>query len=243
VVGCGATAVKMLAVLVAPGRLADGATIDLEESEQRHLKVRRAMSEAEVLVFDGVGNVAPGVLSGRSVSVGVVQQVPRPAGTVLVVGAGDKERFLSLAERCTELGVSRLVPLVTERSQAVDGRVRDAALDKARRRAREACKQSKNAWATVVANSCRLPDLSGWYPGMTWLLAQAGGGRCPSVAPDHDVGWIIGPEGGLAPDELKFARERLLATAVGLGSAVLRFDTAAVAAAVITQDRRAATRG
>lgn len=236
---------KTLAVLVAPGMLADGATVDLEEPERHHLKVRRAETGAEVLVFDGIGNVAHGIVSGRggAVSVGVVQHVPPPAETVLAVGAGDKERFLSLAERCTELGVTRLVPLVTERSQAVDGRFRDAALDKARRRAREACKQSENAWATVVENGCSFPELPGRHPAVRWLLAHVGGKACPAVAPGDAVGWIIGPEGGLAAEELKFAVETLRTVTVGLGPAVLRFDTAAAAAAAITQDRRAATKG
>jgi 16S rRNA (uracil1498-N3)-methyltransferase len=235
---------KTPAVLVAPGTLADGATIALDESERHHLRVRRAEADTEVLVLDGVGNITRGIVNGRggSVLVGVVQHVPWPAETVLAVGAGDKERFLSLAERCTELGVTRLVPLVTERSQAVDGHFRDAALDKARRRAREACKQSENAWATVVADSCSLPELAGRHPGVRWLLAHVGGPVCPPIAPDDGVGWIVGPEGGLAADELEATLEQLKAVTVGLGPAVLRFDTAAIAAAVITQDRRAATR-
>jgi 16S rRNA (uracil1498-N3)-methyltransferase len=235
---------KTLAVLVGPGTLADGAMIDLDESERHHLKVRRAGAAAEVLVFDGVGNVARGTVngSGDGVTAGVVQRVPPPAETVLAVGAGDKERFLSLAERCTELGVTRLVPLFTERSQAVDNRFRDSALDRARRRAREACKQSENAWATVVTEGCHIGELAAQHPGLRWLLAHAGGEVCSAVAPDEAIGWIIGPEGGLAADEIGFAFEMLGATSVLLGPAVLRFDTAAVAAAAITQDRRAATK-
>jgi 16S rRNA (uracil1498-N3)-methyltransferase len=232
---------KTLAVLVAPGALADGAVVALDESERRHLKVRRAEAGAEVLVFDGVGNVARGTITDGGVSVGVVQHAPRPAETLLAVGAGDKERYLGLAERCTELGVTRLVPLVTERSQTVDSHFRDSALDKARRRAREACKQSENPWATVVEEICPLAELSIRYSRLRWLLATAGGVTCPAVAPGELVGWVIGPEGGLTGDEFGFAFEELRATAVGLGPAVLRFDTAALAAAAITQDRRTVT--
>jgi 16S rRNA (uracil1498-N3)-methyltransferase len=224
---------------VPPGVLADGVVVDLDESERHHLKVRRAEVETEVLVFDGVGNMARGRVGGRTVTVGVVQHVPRPAETVLAVGAGDKERFLSLAERCTELGVTRLVPLVTERSQAVDGHFRDSALDKARRRAREACKQSENPWATVVDACCPIAELAARHPGLRWFLAHAGGGPGPAVAGDEAVGWLIGPEGGLVAGEFGFAFETLGAVSVGLGSSVLRFDTAAAAAAAITLDRRA----
>lgn len=235
---------KTLAVLVSPGTLADGAVVDLDEPERHHLKVRRAGPGDEVLVLDGAGSVARGLIADRgAVSlIGEVRHVPRPAATVLAVGAGDRERFLALAERCTELGVTHLVPLVTERSQAVDGRFRDAAVDRARRRAREACKQCENAWATFVAESCSLHELLARQPGLRWFVAGMGGAPCPAIGGELDVGWIIGPEGGLAPDELHFAVAQLTATGVRLGSSVLRFDTAAVAAAVITDDRRTATK-
>jgi 16S rRNA (uracil1498-N3)-methyltransferase len=233
---------KTLAVLVPPGVLVDSAVVELDESERHHLKVRRAEAETEVLVFDGAGSTARGTVAGHRVTIGVVQHAPRPTETVLAVGAGDKERFLMLAERCTELGVTRLVPLVTERSQAVDGHFRDAALDKARRRAREACKQSRNPWATVVDASCPITELAVRHAGLRWFLAHAGGGLCPAMSHDEAVGWLVGPEGGLVASEFGFAFETLAAVSVGIGSSVLRFDTAAVAAAAITLDRRAAAK-
>lgn len=235
---------KTHAVLVNPGILVDGATIELDESEWHHLKVRRAEMAAEVLVFDGVGNVARATVQGRdALTVGVVQHAPPRAETVLAVGAGDRDRFLALAERCTELGVTRLVPLITERSQTVDNHFRDSALDKARRRAREACKQSENPWATVVDESCGILEIPARYPDLRWLLAHAGSSVCPAVAPADAIGWIVGSEGGFVAEEFGFLFETLHATGVALGSAVLRFDTAAAAAAAITQDRRAAVGG
>lgn len=234
---------KSLNVLVAPGALTDGAVIDLDELEQHHLRVRRAEHDAEVLVFDGAGNLARGILRDRTqLTVGVVQHMPAPPELVLAVGAGDKDRFLSVAERCTELGVTHLIPVTTERSQAVDSRFRDSALDKATRRAREACKQSENPWATVVEPSCTIGELSARHAGVHWFLATAGGPECPRIVPMAAVGWLIGPEGGLTESEFSQAFATLRPTSVGLAAAVLRFDTAAAAAAVITHDRRAATR-
>lgn len=235
---------KTPTVLVAPGTIAPGTTVELDEAERHHLRVRRVAANAEVLVLDGAGTAARGVIGDRAavVHIGVMQHRPQPAQTLLAVGAGDKERFLLLAERCTELAVTQLVPLLTERSRAVDGRFRDAALDRARRRAREACKQSENAWATVVADSCPLAELASRFPGMRWLLADVAGDACPPLAPGQAVGWIIGPEGGLSPVEREFALARLPATTVRLGAPMLRFDTAAVVAAALTHDRRTATK-
>lgn len=239
-VGRRETPVKTLNVLVAPGALSDGALVELDEVERHHLKVRRADADAEVLVFDGAGRMSRGTIHNReTIAIGVVQAMPRPAKLVLAVGAGDRERFLSVAERCTELGVTHLVPVDTERSQTVDSRFRDSALDKARRRAREACKQSENPWATEVEASCTIEQLPSRYAGIEWLLASAGGGSCPPLAANAPIGWLVGPEGGLTEAEFVTVFATLRPTSVALGPAILRFDTAAVAAAAISQDRRA----
>jgi len=238
---------KTLNVLVEPGVLVDGATIDLDATEAHHLRVRRVEAFADVRLFDGAGTSARGSLTARgqavSVSVGVVQHTPPPAPTLLAVGAGDKDRFLSLAERCTELGVTQLIPLTTERSQAVDTRFRDSWLEKARRRSREACKQSENPWATSVDEACALSRLAERYPRVNWVVASLDGAPCPRLGAAESIGWIIGPEGGLTDEEMKFCRERLDAAPVSFGSTILRFDTAAVAAATLTLDRRRTKRG
>ena len=237
---------KTFNVLVEPGALVDGAAIDLDDTEAHHLRVRRVEAFADVHLFDGAGTSARGSLTARgqavSVTVGIVQHAPRPAPTLLAVGAGDKDRFLSLAERCTELGVTQLIPLTTERSQTVDTRFRDSWLDKARRRAREACKQSENPWATNVDEACALSRLGERYPRVNWLVASLAGAACPRLGAIESVGWIIGPEGGLTDNEMTFCAEQLDAAPVSFGSTILRFDTAAVSAATLTLDRRRAKR-
>lgn len=229
-------------VLAEPGSLADGVTVDLEDAELRHLRVRRIDVGAEVVVLDGAGHSARGPVvkhgAQLGVAIGVVQVAPALPSTILAVGAGDKDRFLLLAERCTELSVTRLIPLETARSRTVDTRVRGSVLERARRRTREACKQSGNPWATVVEEACELPVLAQSHPGLRWLLGDRDGGICPVLVPDVAVGWVIGPEGGLTPAEAEYCRIELAADLVGFGPAILRFDTAAVAAGVITQDRR-----
>lgn len=231
-----------LRALVTPGSLADGMTIVLEDAELHHLRVRRSVAGADVVVLDGAGSSARGTLvddgTRLGIAVGAVQAAPAMPVTILAVGAGDKDRFLLLAERCTELGVSRLIPLETERSQAVGSRVREGVLERARRRAREACKQSGNPWATVVEDACTLPALALRLGAIRWLLGDARGRRCPAMARDAAVAWIIGPEGGLTPAEIEYCRVDLAAELVSLGPATLRFDTAAIAAGVVTQDRR-----
>ena len=231
-------------VLVPAGSLHDGATIELEDAELHHLRVRRLGVDDQVIVLDGSGSSAQGSIRNLGhecrVAIGAVHRAPAPATTVLAVGAGDKDRFLLLAERCTELGMTHLVPIDTERSRKVDTRVRGSMLERVRRRAREACKQSGSPWATVVEDNCELADLPVRHPEMRWLLGDHAGGRCPRLSADAPVGWIIGPEGGLTSGELEYCRISLQAEPIGFGPAILRFDTAAIAAGAITQDRRGA---
>jgi 16S rRNA (uracil1498-N3)-methyltransferase len=233
---------KAPAVLVPAGSLGDGAVIELDDAEQHHLRVRRISQDHAVVVLDGQGRSAHATIAFRGrlvvVEVGTVHLHAAPPATVLAVGAGDRERFVSLAERCTELNVARLVPLQTERAQAVDNRVRDSTLDKARRRAREACKQSGNPWAAQIDEPCTLQQLAVHHAGMRWLLAAIDGASCPPLDSATAVGWIVGPEGGLTADEAEFARTTLAALPVTLGCAILRFDTAAIVAAGLSLDRR-----
>lgn len=230
------------AILVEPGSLVTGATIHLDEAEMQHLRVRRIPRGTAVFVLDGAGKRASGVIvthgTTPSVAVEEVTVVERGPVTILAVGAGDKERFLSLAERCTELGVTALVPLETKRSLTVENRWRISSAGRAVRRSRDACKQSGNPWATVIEEPCELDQLTTRYAKARWLLADAAGDPAPKLTSAKAVGWIVGPEGGLTDAERAFCLEAVGAVATSLGSLVLRFDTAAAAAATITNDRR-----
>jgi 16S rRNA (uracil1498-N3)-methyltransferase len=229
-------------VLVPERALVDGGTLDLDEAEVRHLRVRRVAAGSEVIACDGAGKSAHATLiargSGFAVSIGVVQAADALPEITLAVGAGDKDRFATLAERCTELGVTRIVPLETERSQAVETRIRPASLERVRRRARDACKQSGNPWATRVDDPCRLDQLRSRAATARWYVGAADGAPCPPIPAGEHVGWIIGPEGGFTPAEIDYCLKELDGTPVAFAPAILRFDTAAIAAAVIALDRR-----
>ncbi len=153
----------MIRVLAEPGQLVAGSRLVLDSDELHHLRVRRAEPGDQVIAHDGVGTVAEGVLEGvgreLALRIDAVRTESEPVPLVLAVAAGDRERFLRFAEQCTELGVTRLIPLETERARSVGTRLRDIHVEKARVRSREACKQSGNPWATVIDNLTALDDL------------------------------------------------------------------------------------
>ena len=234
----------MIRLLVPSGALVVGASIRLDEDEAHHLEVRRVADGSEVEALDGVGGAGRGTIHREGkrwqCRVDTIAHEPRPAPLLLAVGGGDKDRFLWLAEKSAELGVTALVPLETARSRHVENRLREGTIDRGRRRAREACKQSGNRWAPVIAALTPIDALPALLPAAQWWLGEAGAAALPPLAADAAVGWLIGPEGGFSDADLASMATHLSPRAAGLGAHILRFETAAIAAAVLTADRRRA---
>ncbi len=232
----------MIHVMVAPGSLEAGKMIPLPDDEEHHLLVRRVPDRTFVTALDGAGVVAKGRVQklGKrwTLEVGEVHRVPAPSETILAVGAGDRERFQQVIEKSTELGVTRVIPLVTSRSVQVATHIREGAIAKLRRFAVESCKQCGNPWAPVVDFPMALSAFVASPPVATWLLADPAGERAPQLGREASIGWLIGPEGGFTEEESLILTRDVGANHVRLGPHVLRFETAAVAAATLTLDRR-----
>ena len=179
----------------------------------------------ELTVSDGAGGVLRCRFGPASAlePVGDVERVPRAAPPVTVAFALVKgERPEWAVQKLTEVGVDRIVPLVTARSvvRRPQGE-RGGAGVRLRRVAREAAVQSRRAWLPTVDPVTPFAAVAG-EPGAA--LAHPGGGP-PSL--DRTV-LLIGPEGGWDEDELATGLPR-----VGLGPAVVRTETAAVVAGAL----------
>lgn len=220
----------VITLVVEPGTLRAGAEITLPPSESRHFKVRRGGDGEPVRLVDGQGMVAEARLFADLARVHAIRQVARPEPLLLAVGAGDKERWGWLVEKAAELGVTDLIPLETERTAGVASRLRIEHLDRLRRRATESIKQSGAAWAPVIHDHATLANLCARpFDGQRWLADPAGGPPGP-VTPGSAVLATVGPEGGFTEAE----RRQMLAAGwvpVRLGPHLLRFETAALAAA------------
>ena len=227
-------------VLLETGGQSGRETGALADGEHHHLRVRRARDGEPVELRDGAGLVGTGrlVRVGRDwrVEVEAARVIARPPALTLAVGAGDRERFEWLVEKATELGVTCIVPIETERTHAVATRVRSEHLERLRRRALEAVKQCGAPWAPEVTPPERLTSfLSRRHEGQRWVGDPEGGAA--SAPPDGALTVVIGPEGGLTDPE------RRAASAAGfhpvrLGPHTLRFETAAIAAAALAMAGR-----
>lgn len=229
----------MITVLTEPGTIAAGQPLAVSVPEEHHLGVLRVEDGDELRVTDGQGVIGWGRFTWNTPSIMIerVEQLPPPPPLVLAVGAGDKDRFFTVVEKAVEFGVTRIIPLETEHSRSVSGRIRALHLEKLAHRAGQALKQSRNPWLPAFDRPIALEKFVALpLPSVRWV-ADAGGDRPGPLVPGDGLTVAIGPEGGFTPAELVtltgagFAR-------VTLGPYVLRFDTAAVAALTLAAHLR-----
>ena len=198
----------------------------LDDAVSHHLlKVTLVPRGHRVMLFCGDAEVEAelvGVEDGRAVleGRGPARRVASDRRLVLLVGLPRKPAWERILRMGTELGVSEFRPFVARHSVAKG--------DKVARWSR-ICEEAARQCGRGSAPSVRAPDSSGLFDGLPSrrLVLQPG---APVGAPEAgDMALLIGPEGGLHPDELEQAQAAGF-VAAGLGDWVLRSDTAAVAA-------------
>jgi 16S rRNA (uracil1498-N3)-methyltransferase len=135
-----------------------------------------------------------------------------------------------LIEKATELGVARLVPVITRRTiveRFNRGRLRAHAV--------EAAEQCERTALPELAEPQKLDSvLRDWPAGRALLFAdEAGGTPFAGAAAPGPAAILIGPEGGFTDEERDAIRALPSARPVSLGPRILRADTAALAAVAL----------
>jgi 16S rRNA (uracil1498-N3)-methyltransferase len=222
--------------------LASGETVDLDEGRAHKLRhVLRLSPGAEVMLFngrDGEWLARIGDLKKRSARLDVVRQIrpQTPEPDIWLLFAPIKgERIDGVAEKATELGVSALLPVSTERT--VVARINRERL---LAHAVAAAEQCRRLSVPAVAKLRPLAEALADWPAKRRLLLADETGASPPLATSlrgmsPPLAVLIGPEGGFAASELDDLKKRSFVIAVGLGPRILRADTAAVAALSIAQ--------
>lgn len=144
-------------------------------------------------------------------------------------------------EKCTELGVSRIVPVIARRTDAHLAAASAKRVERWRRIALQAAEQSRRAAPPEISASVKLldalPNAGNLGGTLRIVLAESEQQTLlRDVLASYEEGEIvlaIGPEGGWDEDELKFFRKAGWIPA-SLGSTILRTETAAIAATAIT---------
>lgn len=164
-----------------------------------------------------------------------------PLEIIVYQALPEKERFELVLQKLTEIGVSRIVPYVSQCSVTLDER--DAAQKKSHR------------WPEVLrraAYQCRRAMLPELAPVLDWpaMLAESASAELRLLLYEGDTGWtfkealrgqrperlalVVGPEGGFSADEVAQAQGAGIIP-VSLGGRILRTETAAMVGAALLQ--------
>lgn len=240
----------MHGILVSTETLAAAGPFALAEDAAHHLRdVLRARPGDAVRLADGAGRAreaAVAALSRREALVeprGPVLEAPPPAPAVTLFQCVAKPARMDwLLEKAAELGTARIVPILSAR---VVAHVRKGETPERWRRILDAALlQCGGFWRTELAPAA---DWAGAAAAMRAFRAAGGallaGSLAPGARPLGETvlalrarpegppaswGWLVGPEGDFAPEELAEALGPLGALPVTLGRRVLRVETAAL---------------
>ena len=213
-----------------------GAAIPIEGTQAHYLlSVMRLKEGDPVKLFDGASGEWLGIardVRKRGLMLDVTERL-RELETVpdlwLCAAPIRKGRIDWVAEKACELGVARLVPVLTRRT--VVDRVKDERLRAHMIEAAEQCGRTALPELGEVAALDAL--LAGWPAERVLFFADETGGA-PALetmrAHEGPAAILIGPEGGFDPAERAAIRSIPQAVGITLGPRVLRADTAAAAA-------------
>ena len=228
------------------GILKSGQELQLAADQARYLsRVLRLRAGDSLTVFNGDNGEFAATLSavGKNSATVLVEShvetaTESPLKVHLVQGISRGERMDYVVQKATELGVSAITPLRSERTEV--------------RLSGERAEKKLRHWQQIATSACeqcgrnRLPniqpaqDLAQWIGGVeadTRLVLhhRASSAQTDATSPSSSA-LLVGPEGGLSPEEIT-AAEQAQFRSLQLGPRILRTETAPLAAIAILQAR------
>ena len=231
-----------------PGPLEPGREVELPKQAALHLtRVLRLPAGAALTLFNGEGGEFFATLEGRAGRQTMARVVARedvdresPLSITLLQGVARGERMDLIVQKSTELGVTRIIPVLTERSVI-------------RLDAGQSARKTEH-WRAIAIAACeqcgrnRVPRIDAATPldvalaaldrdTLRCLLAADGSeplAAAARAAGRRPISLLIGPEGGLAPTEQSAARGHGF-TAYRMGPRILRTETAGLTALAVLQ--------
>lgn len=235
----------MLRLLIDPAELVPGERTVRGDDYHYLFHVRRMRPGDHVVLFDGEGGEAEATVTAVDARSGTLEVGARsvvavaPPRLTVILSLIKGERMDWSLTKLVELGVGRIVPLAAERSVVrLDGGRADRRRERFRALVRAAVQQCRAVQVPVVESVSRLDQALALTADAELKLVFWEGAKAVPVRsvlpkrPPRRVVMLIGPEGGLASEEVDAAIAAGFA-AVGLGPRILRADTAAVAGAAI----------
>ena len=224
--------------------LVSGAVIELEPAAAHHLsKVLRMQAGRELVLFNGKGGEFTGSIhevTKKNVTVLVAEPSAdnreSPLVLELAIGVSRGDRFDYVLQKATELGVTKITPLITERTEVrMGGERQDKLMERWQQIIVSACEQCQRNLLPVLAAPVQIAD---WLPQVNaelrFVLHHRDSQSLPAEQKPQSVALLVGPEGGLSDDEIAQAKTQNF-NAPTLGPRVLRTETAPLAAISLVQ--------
>ena len=220
----------------------------LDVSESHHLtKVLRLTEGDEVEALDGKGGkykTKIASIESKSVKLQIVEKEFFNNSNLnfrLAIALLKGNRWEDMIRPLTELGVSRLTPLLTERSESkIEEKKQGMKIKKWERVAIDACKQSGNPWMPIFDNPQTLPFFFKDHANDENIFL---GSLSPTAQPfkefklenQQNITVLIGPEGGWSHEEENLAKSNGIKF-FSLGQHTLRVETAALSALAVARE-------
>ncbi|HOK43983.1 MAG TPA: 16S rRNA (uracil(1498)-N(3))-methyltransferase [Thermoclostridium caenicola] len=230
--------------MVNPGQIGEG-VVSIQGSDLKHLSQVLRLGKGDIIqVFDGNGMEYTARLTaiGRDQATAVIME-SHPAGTepcvrlTLYQGLPKMEKMDLIIQKAVELGVYRIVPVLTQRTVVqLDGSSTEKKMARWNRIAVEAAKQCGRACVPEIMNPLTLKEILRGFecPDLAIALYENEQKKCLKEVLKcyniNDIGNIalfIGPEGGFAEEEADAMHQAGIQTA-SLGNRILRTETAAI---------------
>ncbi|MBL8021124.1 MAG: 16S rRNA (uracil(1498)-N(3))-methyltransferase [Leptospirales bacterium] len=197
--------------------------------ERQHVRARRLSAGQPIYCGDGKQRRYQGVVAENGAQIDLQSFEERiETRRVLLCAVPEGQRRDWLLQKCTELGLTDLVPIEFEHSERSDfGKRADRIIQ-------EAAAQSRRFALPIIHPAQRLDLAIAWaqQQGLAPLVLDPGARE--SLKPDSDATsycFVVGPEGGISKAEIEMLRD--LPT-YHLGQNILRIETAAIAALAVS---------
>jgi 16S rRNA (uracil1498-N3)-methyltransferase len=224
--------------------LTPNSTLALSESQSHYLsKVLRMQAGRELILFNGEGGEYSAEISAvhkKHVDVSVkefsTENRQSHLQLELAIGVSRGERMDWVLQKATELGATKITPLITERTEVkLSGERADKKMEHWQQILISACEQCQR---NLLPELSEPRNFSEWIDEcnaeLKFVLHHRDNKGLPQNTSTQSVALLIGPEGGLDDDEIAQAITQKFSP-LTLGPRVLRTETAPVAAISLVQ--------
>jgi len=228
--------------LFVPQNFSAGGVLELNANQSHYLvNVMRAEVGERIAVFNGTGGewlAEVETLGKKRVTIELKNQIRKQSAApdIWLVFAPIKNKTEFVAEKATELGALKILPVVTRHSV-----VKSINREKLEANIIEAAEQCGRLDIPLLENLQELPYLlSKWPENRTLFYADESGGGVPfkTLLPKFSAGpcaVLVGPEGGFFKEEQRLLSSKSFIAPFTMGPRILRADTASVAALACVQ--------